>query len=54
MDLVFRSQSLAEEAWQLLTEEVAALVNTLNRMDTIAPQTELKFGDPPPTIAPSE
>jgi hypothetical protein len=54
VDLVFRSQSLAEEAWQLLTEEVAALVNTLNKMDTTTPQTELKFGDPPPTIAPTE
>jgi len=48
VDLVFRSQSLAEEAWTLLVEEVAALLNTLKKMDNLTPQTELKLGNPPP------
>jgi hypothetical protein len=45
---VFRSQSLAEDAWTVLVEEVGALVNTLNKMDNLTPQTELKMGNPPP------
>lgn len=54
VDLVFRSQSLAEEAWVLLLEEVGALINTLNIMDNLTAELEKKLGDPPPATAPTE
>lgn len=48
VDLVFRSQSVAEDAWQILVEEVTNLVSTLNIMDVMEPSDNLKIGDPPP------
>ncbi len=47
VDLVFRSQSQADEAWAVIVEEVKALVDTLNVMDTIVEAQDLKVGDPP-------
>lgn len=47
VDVVFRSQSQADDAWAVIVEEVKALVDTLNIMDTIVEAQDLKVGDPP-------
>lgn len=47
VDLVFRSQSVAEEAWTILVEEVANLVVTLNKMDEVKTEADVKIGNPP-------
>lgn len=52
VDLVFRSQSVAEEAWRLLVEEVASLIETLNKMDIVKPEESLKLGNPPTATEP--
>jgi len=44
---VFRSQSVAEEAWTILVEEVANLVVTLNKMDEVRTEADVKIGNPP-------
>lgn len=48
VDLVFRSQSIAEEAWNIMVEEVGNLVYTLNIMEETVPAQDLKLGNPPP------
>lgn len=53
VDLVFRSQSLAEDAWNIILEEVSNLVKTLNTMDVIKPEADLKIGNPPNAEFPS-
>ena len=52
VDLVFRSQAVAEEAWRLLVEEVASLIETLNKMDIVKPEESLKLGNPPTATEP--
>ena len=52
IDLVFRSQSIAEDAWLVLLEEVGTLVTTLDRMDRVTPAAALKIGNPPPAEPP--
>lgn len=47
VDVVFRSQSQAEDAWKVIVEEVTSLVDTLNAMDTVVEAQDLKIGDPP-------
>jgi hypothetical protein len=47
VDLVFRSQSQAEDAWKVIVEDVTSLVDTLNAMDKIVEAQDLKIGDPP-------
>lgn len=54
VDLVFRSQAIAEEAWTTLVEEVSSLVTTLNTMDQVQPEAALKLGNPPPADEPTE
>jgi hypothetical protein len=54
VDLVFRSQSIADEAWKTLVEEVSSLITTMNIMDQVKPQATLKIGDPPPASPPPE
>lgn len=46
-DLVFRSQSQADDAWKVIVEDVTSLVETLNVMDRIVEAQDLKIGDPP-------
>ena len=53
VDLVFRSQAQAEDAWTAILEEVRHLVNTLNVMDQIQPQADLSIGNPPPADYPT-
>lgn len=48
IDLVFRSQSEAEEAWTAVAEDVAALVETLRIMEQTVPAATLAVGDPDP------
>jgi len=47
VDVVFRSQSQAEDAWKVIVEDVTSLVETLNVMDTVVEAQDLKIGDPP-------
>jgi len=47
VDVVFRSQSQADDAWKVIVEDVTALVETLNVMDNIVEAQDLKIGDPP-------
>lgn len=47
VDVVFRSQSQADDAWKVIVEEVTSLVDTLNVMDNIVEAQDLKIGDPP-------
>lgn len=44
VDLVFRSQSQAEEAWESIRAEVAVLVDTLNLMDGLENAEEIRIG----------
>ncbi len=44
IDLVFRSQSEAEDAWTVLQREVAVLVNTLNINDALAVTDDVQIG----------
>ena len=48
VDLVFRSQSIAEDAWNIMVEEVGNLVYTLDIMEKTVPVQDLKLGNPPP------
>lgn len=47
VDLVFRSQHEADEAWTALVEDVTSLVETLKVMERTVPAQTLKVGDPP-------
>jgi hypothetical protein len=53
VDLVFRSQSLAEEAWTALLEEVGILVDTLDLMDELTVIADVAFGTPSDETPPS-
>ena len=48
IDLVFRSQSEADEAWDLIQEEVDVLVSTLNLMDRLTAAETVTIGNPSP------
>jgi hypothetical protein len=52
IDLVFRSQTEAEETWQIILTEVGNLVYTLDVMDVTVPEQDLKIGNPPPADFP--
>jgi hypothetical protein len=44
IDLVFRSVSNVEEAWNILLAEVADLIYTLDQMEALQLQNEVSFG----------
>lgn len=44
IDLVFRSQTDAEEAWELIQREVTVLVDTLNRNDVLSTTHDVQIG----------
>jgi hypothetical protein len=44
VDLLFRSVSQAEEAWQLIVQEVNNLITALNKLDTIELEDEVWAG----------
>lgn len=46
VDLVFRTQDLAEEAWRDLQNDVAQLRQSLNYMNNLAVQEVVDFGTP--------
>lgn len=47
VDLVFRNQSLLEDAWQAIQDDVDELIRTLNDMDNLVPVEEVTFGTEP-------
>lgn len=46
IDLVFRSQATAEEAWGRIVKDVTTLVASLDLMDTIVEEKIVEIGDP--------
>lgn len=44
IDLVFRSQSLADEAWTVIKRDVEVLVHTLNLNDELAVTDDIEIG----------
>jgi hypothetical protein len=46
VDLVFRSQTTANETWDKIVSDVKILVNTLDIMDVIQPETTVSIGSP--------
>ena len=46
VDLVFRSQHAAKDAWNLIVSDVRILVSTLDIMDTIVQEEVIGIGDP--------
>lgn len=46
VDLVFRSQTTANETWDKIVSDVKILVNTLDIMDVIQPETTVSIGNP--------
>lgn len=46
IDLVFRSQTTAEEAWNRIVKDVSTLVSSLDLMDTIKEEKIVDIGDP--------
>jgi hypothetical protein len=46
VDLVFRSQHAAKDAWNLIVSDVKILVSTLDIMDTIVQEEIIGIGDP--------
>ena len=46
VDLVFRSQTTAEEAWDRIVKDVTILVKTLDTMDNISQEKIVSIGDP--------
>lgn len=44
IDLVFRSQAEAAEAWELIKREVEVLVRTLNLNDELTVEDDVQFG----------
>lgn len=44
IDLVFRSQALADEAWELIKREVEVLVETLRLADQLAVTEDVQIG----------
>lgn len=54
LDMVFRSQVEAFEAWTSIVEEVRSLVASLNIMDDLAPGLSYRVGDPPAADAPED
>lgn len=47
IDLVFRSPSLADTTWDLITADVAELTETLDLMDEMATSTVVRIGATP-------
>ena len=46
VDLVFRSQTTANETWDKIVSDVDILVKTLDTMDVIAPEITVSIGNP--------
>ena len=46
VDLVFRSQTTADEAWDMIVKDVSVLVSTLDIMDSIQPEKVVVIGSP--------
>jgi hypothetical protein len=46
VDLVFRSQATANEAWEMMLSDVRILVKTLDTMEAIQPEMTVSIGDP--------
>jgi len=46
VDLVFRSQTTAEEAWNRIVSDVNILVSSLDKMDVISQEKIVEIGDP--------
>lgn len=46
VDLVFRSQTTANETWDKIVSDVNVLVNTLDIMDIIQPEITVSIGNP--------
>jgi len=46
VDLVFRSQTTAEEAWDRIVSDVKILVSSLDKMDLIKEEKIVEIGDP--------
>jgi hypothetical protein len=46
IDLVFRSQTTAEEAWDRIVKDVSVLVSSLDKMDVIKEEKIVAIGDP--------
>jgi hypothetical protein len=46
VDLVFRSQATANEAWEMMLSDVKILVKTMDTMEVIQPEITVSIGDP--------
>ena len=46
VDLVFRSQTTADETWDMIVKDVSVLVSTLDIMDSIQPEKVVAIGSP--------
>jgi hypothetical protein len=46
VDLVFRSQTTAEETWDKIVSDVTILIKTLDVMDNISQEKIVSIGDP--------
>ena len=46
VDLVFRSQATANEAWEMMLSDVKILIKTLDTMEAIQPEITVSIGDP--------
>jgi len=46
VDLVFRSQATANEAWEMMLSDVKILVKTMDTMEDIQPEITVSIGDP--------
>jgi hypothetical protein len=47
VDLVFRNQTLLEDAWAAIKNDVDELIRTLDQMDELVPAEEVTFGVEP-------
>lgn len=47
VDLVFRNQTLLEEAWTKIKSDVEELIQSLVFMENLVIQEEVEFGEPP-------
>ena len=46
IDLVFRSQTTADEAWNMIVKDLTVLVSSLNLMENIVAEKIVDIGDP--------
>lgn len=46
IDLVFRSQTTAEESWKLIVKDVTILITTLDLMEITTPELTISIGSP--------